>query len=630
MLDREWKHKRLYVPEQWKDYWSAYPQGYTILEALIDWVHQVNNMADNLNDFYGRLKHFRKEIDNFKKRFDDNLQEEVERTLSDWQESGFLEIVIDQALETKYHEMDERLSTQLEKTENDLKSRAINVMFPPPPFNAPNRDGVTDDSLIIQAIYDSLNDGDTLEIPAGEYKIDNTLVFDKQVNVIGHKGQTKFISDSNAYVLFSGKPQSKVYTITQTPIGNTITLSDTTHIKKGQLLVIKDKSQIWEIDTRDGQRYGELNIVKEVRGDVVELEIETSSVYNINTEVTPVDALENLKITGLSFFRKERTSNNEVALVLSYTKNCQVDEIFIDGYGGGGVMDNYSYGNNYSRISANNGFYSGSSTGYGFQTNGSVFTQINESLFMNYRRGTDFSGDIPTRFATVKNSTVIGTTQQGVYDSGFGGHGTSEYCLIDSCRVIGCSSAYLLRGNHIKLKDCVSYKTRTAFAVCTAGYDHVIENSGAEDFVPIYIHISSPDYENNPQKSIRLKGLNGKYYYNFIEILEDVKSSNIYLDDISPIAHSSGVSLFVKTSDSAPNRTFQLFLNNVNIYDRYGNKLYYPIEEGNNTSIMIKNKNVRENINQAPTFIGEIAVVNGVAYIATGNSSPSDWKQITN
>src|SRR5690606_34764401 len=128
-----------------------------------------------------------------------------------------------------------QFTAQLAKTENDLKSRAINVMFPPPPFNAPNRDGVTDDSLIIQAIYDSLNDGDTLEIPAGEYKIDNTLVFDKQVNVIGHKGKTKFISDSDAHVLFTGKPQRKAYTINQTPIGNTITLNDTTHIKEGQL-----------------------------------------------------------------------------------------------------------------------------------------------------------------------------------------------------------------------------------------------------------------------------------------------------------------------------------------------------------------------------------------------------------
>lgn len=101
MVDREWKHKHLYVPDQWKEYWSAYPQGYTILEALLDWVHQVNNMADHVNDFNKRVNYFRDELDTFKNNFDDNLQNEVTRTLTDWQSSGFLDVVIGEALETK-------------------------------------------------------------------------------------------------------------------------------------------------------------------------------------------------------------------------------------------------------------------------------------------------------------------------------------------------------------------------------------------------------------------------------------------------------------------------------------------------------------------------------------------------
>ena len=117
----EWKHKHLYVPDQWKEYWSAYPQGYTILESLIDWVHQVNNMADNLNDFYGRLKHFRKEIDTFKKNFGEDLQDEVERTLIDWQASGFLTVVIDAVLQSQMDDLEQRVNEKHDKIDQNQR-----------------------------------------------------------------------------------------------------------------------------------------------------------------------------------------------------------------------------------------------------------------------------------------------------------------------------------------------------------------------------------------------------------------------------------------------------------------------------------------------------------------------------
>lgn len=43
------KFNHLNVPEHWQHYWSRYPEGYTILEALISWVSQVDDMVDNLN-----------------------------------------------------------------------------------------------------------------------------------------------------------------------------------------------------------------------------------------------------------------------------------------------------------------------------------------------------------------------------------------------------------------------------------------------------------------------------------------------------------------------------------------------------------------------------------------------------
>lgn len=54
------KHfNRLNVPTHWQPYFTKYPQGLTILEALIEWVSQVDDMVESLNeliDLYGDIK----------------------------------------------------------------------------------------------------------------------------------------------------------------------------------------------------------------------------------------------------------------------------------------------------------------------------------------------------------------------------------------------------------------------------------------------------------------------------------------------------------------------------------------------------------------------------------------------
>lgn len=107
------KFNHLNVPSHWEHYWSRYPEGHTILEALIQWVSQVDDMIDNQNKLNDNVEKFRNEIDEFIARFDKRLQNEVTNTLRDWQQSGFLDVVINEALDTKYHEMDNRLTTQM-------------------------------------------------------------------------------------------------------------------------------------------------------------------------------------------------------------------------------------------------------------------------------------------------------------------------------------------------------------------------------------------------------------------------------------------------------------------------------------------------------------------------------------
>lgn len=130
------KFNHLNVPSHWKNYWTRYPEGHTILEALISWVSQVDSMVDNQNKLNDNVEQFRNEIDVFVGRFDERLQDEVTQTLNDWQKSGFLDVVISEALQwqlTDYiatNEADKSsLNTQLQQIENATKNAPQKMSF---------------------------------------------------------------------------------------------------------------------------------------------------------------------------------------------------------------------------------------------------------------------------------------------------------------------------------------------------------------------------------------------------------------------------------------------------------------------------------------------------------------------
>jgi hypothetical protein len=161
------RFNHLQVPDQYNQYFTKYPQGYTILEALLNWVQQVDDLVDNVNNWNDYL-------DEFVQTWDADLQETVSKLLQEWQESGLLGQIITEALQTG-----------LSDAQNDLRGRAINIKYPPAPLVACKADKVTDDTAALRAIIKYAEDNKMSVILTGICKVTGEIEITKPIVIQG-------------------------------------------------------------------------------------------------------------------------------------------------------------------------------------------------------------------------------------------------------------------------------------------------------------------------------------------------------------------------------------------------------------------------------------------------------------
>ena len=155
------RFNHLKVPDQWQNYWSKYPNGYTILEALLNWVHQVDGLINNVNDW-------NKYLEEFVENFDKKLQPTIEKFLNEMLADGRLQDIIDESL-------------------FDLNSRGVNIKHPPFPLVGVKMDNVTDDSEALQALIDHYTEigGTVLIVPEGKMLLNHTVYPKSNVHIKG-------------------------------------------------------------------------------------------------------------------------------------------------------------------------------------------------------------------------------------------------------------------------------------------------------------------------------------------------------------------------------------------------------------------------------------------------------------
>ena len=194
---------KLKIPEAWKEYYSKYPNGLSILEALISWASQVDSMVDVMNNWTNYL-------DNFVQQFEFDLQVKVTETLNEWYTSGFLATIITAAIGNQFETLETQLNELEVNLENQIKqSNLLNVKA----YGAVG-DGVTDDTDAINAVIQLVkaNNLSGIYFPPGTYLIDGNdpldLVYYYDLGGLFIDFPTRLLLHSNA--VLKAKTSDKV------------------------------------------------------------------------------------------------------------------------------------------------------------------------------------------------------------------------------------------------------------------------------------------------------------------------------------------------------------------------------------------------------------------------------------
>lgn len=261
------RFNHLNVPETWQHYWSKYPEGYTILEALLNWVKQVDDMVDLINNWDTYLKEF-------VEQFDVKLRESVAAMLNEWLDDGTLARIINEDVLNM-------------KVSLDQFAAYVGEMVPV------KGDG-SDESAIIQATVDSLvakGDSGKLIFPVGRFKFGNIVVPQRFFLEIEGQGGRHTIFEPNKDQLFI--------------VGGAL---NTDYFRLRGVHIFSDQNKRYD------KPLVELKYVRNVRiEDVTSIQSGTGTLFGLDSTylLTAKDCMLRTNRYGVGFDLNNKTSPNE-------------------------------------------------------------------------------------------------------------------------------------------------------------------------------------------------------------------------------------------------------------------------------------------------------------------------------
>lgn len=226
-------YKHLHVPETWEQYWSKYPNGYSIMEALIDWVSQTNKMIESFNDlsdeyttlnrnmralekelrasWKGYKEHTEKTYTDFREEIltivnqwiatiEPTIQDEVVNSLSQWLDDGTLANIINEDIfnmKADKTALDET-NAQMDVLEQETSQRLSDFDAQMKKYHASEYG--TNGSAINQAIGQAETDGGGVVVIDGVFNVnDENIIIKPHVHLVGEPTNRIQLTDTMLY-----------------------------------------------------------------------------------------------------------------------------------------------------------------------------------------------------------------------------------------------------------------------------------------------------------------------------------------------------------------------------------------------------------------------------------------------
>ena len=109
------------APYTFQEYWTKYPEGYTIFETLLDWLQRTNDLIDHTNSLTNNVNNMRNELDTFYEMVKPELLQYAIQLVDDMKAAGDFDDILLTVVADQLELRDQRI--------DELEDRVDNIKF---------------------------------------------------------------------------------------------------------------------------------------------------------------------------------------------------------------------------------------------------------------------------------------------------------------------------------------------------------------------------------------------------------------------------------------------------------------------------------------------------------------------